>query len=102
MLCRSDDGAVAGKEPKKEIDVLFYGGSSRRRKEIVSNLTRRAKRTNITAVFALDKPIKGELREDLIDQAKIVLNIHSVEARVLEVGHSVLGKIRKGRRVRSG
>ncbi len=60
---------------KKDIDVLFYGLMSQRRKRIIEELKQR----NINVYcpnYPEHKPVWGQEKYDLINRSKIVINIH--------------------------
>ena len=66
-------------EPRRDIDVLFFGSMNPRRQEIIRRL--RASGLQVEAVFG----IYGKERDRLIARSKLVLNIHFYEAKVLEI-----------------
>ena len=75
-----DGGSTTG-----DIDVLFYGGMSDRRGQMKEELEAWAKVHHVSLVFDLSYGVTGGHREDLLRRAKVVLNLHSVPSRVLEV-----------------
>jgi len=62
----------------KSIDVLFYGSMNNRRREIINKL--RKLNYNVVTVNAW-----GKNREDLINNSRIVLNIHFFSTFILEI-----------------
>jgi hypothetical protein len=68
-------------EPARDpdLDVLFFGSMNPRRIAIIERL--RAAGLRAEAVFG----VYGKARDDLIARAKIVLNVHFYEAKVLEM-----------------
>jgi hypothetical protein len=62
-----------------DIDVLFFGSLNPRRIAIIDRL--RAAGLRAEAVFG----VYGKQRDDLIARAKVVLNVHFYEAKVLEM-----------------
>ena len=66
-------------EEDKDIDVLFYGSINERRQAIIDQL--RARGLNVVAAFG----VYGLRRDRMIARAKIVLNVHYYESKVLEV-----------------
>jgi hypothetical protein len=62
-----------------DIDVLFFGSLNPRRIAIIDRL--RAAGLRAEAVFG----VYGTARDDLIARAKVVLNVHFYEAKVLEM-----------------
>ncbi len=64
---------------KRDIDILFFGSINPRRKEIIERM--RAAGLQVAAVFG----VYGKERDELISRAKIVLNIHYYDAKVLEI-----------------
>ena len=69
----------------KDIDVLFFGGGSPRRKSIHREIKEWAKDNNLNVLFFFNRDCNGYFRDDLIRRSKIVLNIHSFPDRPLEV-----------------
>ena len=61
----------------KDIDVLFYGAVSPRRKRLLDVLGTRCKAVVMTGYY-------GRQRDELIARAKVVLNMHQDEAMILE------------------
>ena len=64
---------------EEDIDVLFYGGLNPRRQKILDELKGRG----LNVVVAVN--CFGETRDQLVGRAKLVLNIHYYEAKVLEM-----------------
>jgi hypothetical protein len=64
---------------EEDIDVLFYGGLNDRRVAILDALRTRG----LNVVVAAN--CYGEARDQLVARAKVVLNIHFYEAKVLEM-----------------
>jgi len=62
----------------KDIDVLFYGCINKRRLTMLKRLSAKHKVSVYNNVW-------GEERDELITRAKIVLNIHFYDAKILEV-----------------
>jgi len=62
-----------------DLDVLFYGSANARRIAVIDRL--RAAGLCVGAAFGA----YGNERDDLIARAKVVLNVHFYEARVLEM-----------------
>jgi hypothetical protein len=65
-------------EAEKDIDVLFYGVDSPRRRHVIETLAARGVRVH--APFGL----YGKARDRALARAKVVLNIHQFETRHLE------------------
>ncbi len=65
--------------PKKDIDVLFFGSMNERRKAILDGFTNAG--VALVGVFGA----YGGKRDALIARAKIVLNVHYYDAKVLEI-----------------
>lgn len=65
------------KETDKDIDVLFYGAVNDRRKSVVHELRKRLRTEWLFGIY-------GEERDAYIARAKIVLNVHFYEAKILE------------------
>lgn len=65
--------------PSQDIDVLFYGSLNERRTCILDQLDARG----LAVVRAFG--VYGEERDALIARAKVVLNVHYYEARILEL-----------------
>jgi len=65
--------------PDPDIDVLFFGSLNPRRIAIIERL--RAAGLRAEAVFG----VYGKQRDGLIARAKVVLNVHFYEAKVLEM-----------------
>jgi hypothetical protein len=63
----------------KTIDVLFYGSVNERRNDVLQKLHGAGAR--VRALFG----VYGADRDELIAQARIVLNIHFYESRILEI-----------------
>lgn len=63
----------------QDIDVLFYGSLNDRRAHILDQLDARG----LTVMRAFG--VYGEERDALIARAKVVLNVHYYEARILEL-----------------
>jgi len=70
---------------EEDIDVLFYGGRSERRERMKGEMEVWARSRGYRLVFDLSYDVMGEVREDLLRRARVVLNLHSVPSRVLEV-----------------
>ncbi len=64
---------------KKDIDVLFFGSLNDRRKAVIDGF--QSAGVNVMAVFGA----YGVKRDALIGRAKLVLNVHYYEAKVLEI-----------------
>ena len=64
---------------EEDIDVLFYGGMNERRQSVLNSL--REKGLNVVVAANCF----GQARDDLVSRAKVVLNIHFYEAKVLEM-----------------
>ncbi len=60
-----------------EIDVLFYGSINDRRKAILEALAPHCRLQTLFGAY-------GEMRDDQIAQAKIVLNVHFYERQIME------------------
>jgi hypothetical protein len=68
------------------VDVLFFGGWSERRDALGLRLKRWALRTHRVLRYGLDYTLQaGEERDKLVGMAKVVLNLHAVANRTLEV-----------------
>lgn len=67
------------KSPVQDIDVLFYGSLTDRRKKIFAELEQRG--LNVVALFA----VYGSERDAYISRSKIVLNLHNHDAEIFEV-----------------
>ncbi len=65
--------------PNKDIDVLFFGSMNDRRKVILDGFARSG--VKLVAVFGA----YGAKRDALIARAKVVLNVHYYDAKVLEI-----------------
>jgi hypothetical protein len=81
-LCRighADELARIDQNVVEDIDVLFYGGLNPRRSEVLQALRDRG----LNVVVAAN--CFGEARDQLVARAKIVLNIHFYQAKVLEI-----------------
>lgn len=65
--------------PAPDIDVLFCGSMNPRRKEIIDQM--RAAGLRVHAAFG----VYGPERDALIGRAKLLLNVHFYEAKVLEM-----------------
>ncbi|MGB8842569.1 MAG: hypothetical protein WCC64_16030 [Aliidongia sp.] len=65
--------------PVQDIDVLFYGSGTERRRIILTGL--RQTGIHLANVFGA----YGPARDALIARAKVVLNIHSYETKIMEV-----------------
>lgn len=63
---------------KKDIDVLFYGALSSRRKEVLNDLA--ASGLRVQTLFG----VYGKERDTAISRAAIVLNVHQFSMQVLE------------------
>lgn len=66
-------------EKERDIDVLFVGSMNDRRKSVISRLEQRGLR--VTHSFG----VYGAHRDRIVSRAKIILNIHFYEAKVLEI-----------------
>jgi hypothetical protein len=64
---------------ERDIDVLFYGGLNPRRQLIIDAM----RASGLEVVTATG--VYGEQRDSLIARAKVVLNVHFYEAKVLEM-----------------
>jgi hypothetical protein len=62
-----------------DIDVLFFGSMGPRRQAVIDQM--RALGLRVEAVFG----VYGQARDALISRAKLVLNVHYYEAKVLEM-----------------
>ena len=67
------------KAADQDIDVLFYGSVTDRRKEIFDQI--RAKGLNLVTLFA----VYGAERDEYIARAKVVLNLHNHASEIFEV-----------------
>lgn len=65
--------------PKRDIDVLFFGSMNSRRKQIIDRM--RAAGLQVISAFG----VYGKQRDELISRAKLVLNVHYYDAKVLEI-----------------
>lgn len=65
------------KEADKDIDVLFYGAVNDRRRGVVHELRKRLRTEWLFGIY-------GKERDAYIARARIVLNVHFYEARILE------------------
>jgi hypothetical protein len=65
-------------EAQKDIDVLFYGSMNERRAAVIAELGRRGLRAE--CLFG----VYGDARDACIARARIVLNVHFYQARILE------------------
>jgi hypothetical protein len=63
----------------KDIDVLFYGSIGPRRAHVLESL--KARGVRVAAVFG----VYGAERDALIARARLVLNLHHYESKILEV-----------------
>jgi hypothetical protein len=66
-------------EEQQDMDVLFYGSLNPRRSEILKRL--QAKGLNVGTFFG----VYGNRRDRLIARAKIMINIHFYESKVMEI-----------------
>jgi hypothetical protein len=64
---------------ERDIDVLFFGSMNPRRQEIVDRIRATGLRT--MAAFG----VYGQERDSLIGRAKLLLNVHYYDAKVLEI-----------------
>ena len=64
---------------EKDVDVLFYGAVNERRKEILNKLE--AKGLKVKTLFG----VYGKERDEWIERAKIVLNLHHYNSQIFEV-----------------
>ena len=64
---------------RQDIDVLFYGAATERRKKVLKSLEKVG--LKLTAMFGA----YGAERDALIARAKVVVNIHKHEAQVFEI-----------------
>jgi hypothetical protein len=81
-LCRIGHAAELARIDQnvtEDIDVLFYGGLNSRRSTVLQALRDRG----LNVVVAAN--CFGEARDQLVARAKIVLNIHFYQAKVLEI-----------------
>ena len=67
------------KAKPQDIDVLFYGYVNERRRPVLDAIA--AHGLNVQAPFG----VYGRQRDELIARAKVVLNVHQVEGRVIEM-----------------
>ena len=65
--------------PRKKYDILFYGSSNRRRDQLIDNLRKAGLR-----VYYGQYNVWANERDKLVQQSRIVLNIHYYEEPVLE------------------
>ncbi len=65
--------------PEPDIDVLFFGSINPRRQEIVNRM--KAAGLRVVAAFG----IYGKKRDQLISRAKLLLNVHFYDTKVLEM-----------------
>jgi hypothetical protein len=65
--------------PERDMDVLFFGSINPRRQEIIDRMT--AAGLRVGAAFG----IYGKERDALIGRAKLLLNVHFYDAKVLEM-----------------
>lgn len=65
--------------PAPDIDVLFFGSMNARRRTVVERM--HAAGLRVHAAFG----VYGEARDALIGRAKLILNVHYYEAKVLEM-----------------
>jgi hypothetical protein len=65
--------------PERDIDVLFFGSMNPRRKEIIDRMS--AAGLRVGAAFG----VYGKERDALIGRAKLLLNVHFYDAKVLEM-----------------
>lgn len=65
--------------PDPDVDVLFFGSSNPRRTAVIERM--RAAGLRVEAVFG----VYGAARDALIARAKVVLNVHFYDAKVLEM-----------------
>ena len=63
----------------QDIDVLFYGYVNERRRPVIDAIAARG--LNVQAPFG----VYGRARDELIARSKVVLNVHQVEGRVIEM-----------------
>jgi len=66
--------------PEPDIDVLFFGSINARRQKIIEDM-----RAAGLKVAMPKNAVFGEARDALISSAKLVLNVHFYEAKVLEI-----------------
>ncbi len=66
------------KVPNPDIDVLFYGSLTRRRKLVLDELTDRG--VNVTRLFG----VYGAERDKIISRSKIILNVHFSDVKDFE------------------
>jgi hypothetical protein len=64
---------------ERDIDVLFFGSINSRRSEIIDKI--RTAGLRVTAAFG----VYGKERDALIGRAKLLLNVHFYDAKVLEM-----------------
>jgi len=64
-------------EANKDLDVLFYGAVNDRRRGVVHELQKRLRTEWLFGIY-------GEERDAYIARARIVLNVHFYEAKILE------------------
>ncbi|HUQ75599.1 MAG TPA: glycosyltransferase [Burkholderiales bacterium] len=65
--------------PAQDIDVLFFGSMNQRRADILDRMDAAGLRVNAVA------GMYGKERDALIGRAKLLLNVHYYEAKVLEI-----------------
>lgn len=65
--------------PEPDIDILFFGSMNPRRKEVIDHMRAAGLRT--VAAFG----IYGKERDALISRAKLLLNVHFYNSKVLEI-----------------
>ena len=70
------------KPASQPIDVLFYGSVTERRQRVLEDLG--ATGLNVKSVFG----VYGKERDELIAQAKVVLNCHAYESKIHEIVRS--------------
>jgi hypothetical protein len=66
--------------PRQDIDILWYGSLNERRSHILQQLHDRG--CIVKALFG----VYGEERDSFIARAKIVINIHFFESKIIEIG----------------
>lgn len=66
-------------DPEPDIDVLFFGSMNTRRRHVIDQMLAAGLRVETR------DGLYGEARDALIKRAKVVLNIHYYEAKILEV-----------------
>lgn len=63
----------------EDIDVLFYGGMSERRRVIIDQLRERGLKVQVLA------DIYGKERDEVISRSKVIINIHFYDSNIFEL-----------------